>query len=88
MLIIAHSYALRCPFSPTLKVNMEQWLLLNGGFNNVKAAQAGEGGWGEKGSWEELGNMPALLATKICEKAVANFPVETWLTEQRCTRNK
>lgn len=43
MLIIAHSYALHCPFSPTLKVNMEQWLLLNGGFNNIKAAQTGEG---------------------------------------------
>lgn len=50
MLIIAHSYALHCPFSPTLKVNMEQWLLLNRGSNNIKAAQSGKGGGGRKGA--------------------------------------
>lgn len=50
MLIIAQSYALHCPFSLTLKVNMEQWLLLNRGSNNIKAGQAGKGGGGRKGA--------------------------------------
>lgn len=54
MLIIAQSYALHCPFSLTLKVNMAQWLLLNGGFNNIKAAQAKEGGGGAE---KELGGI-------------------------------
>lgn len=60
MLIIAHSYALQCPSSQILKVNVEQWLLLSGGFRNRKADQArrkGEGLWkhwvGCQESWQE-----------------------------------
>ena len=61
MLIIAHSNALHCPSSKILKVNMEQWLLLSGGFRNIKADQArkkGEGWWkhwvgARRASWQE-----------------------------------
>lgn len=60
MLIIAHSYALQCPSSQILKVNVEQWLLLSGGFKNIKADWArrkGEGQWEHwvecQESWQE-----------------------------------
>lgn len=60
MLIIAYSYALHCPSSQILKVNVEQWLLLSGGFRNIKADWArrkGEGQWKHwvecQDSWQE-----------------------------------
>lgn len=60
MLIIAYSYALHCPSFQILKVNVEQWLLLSGGFRNMKADWArrrGEGQWKHWGkcqeSWQE-----------------------------------
>lgn len=60
MLIIAYSYALHCPSSQILKVNVEQWLLLSGGFRNIKADWArrkGEGQWKHwvecQESWQE-----------------------------------
>lgn len=51
MLIIAHSYALHCLSSQILKVNVEQWLLLSGGFRNIKADQARRKGEGWQKHW-------------------------------------
>lgn len=53
MLITAYSYALRCPFPQILKVNVEQWLLLSGGFRNIKAEWARRKGEGQLKCWVE-----------------------------------
>lgn len=53
MLIIAHSYALHCPSSHILKVNLEQWLLLSGGFRYIKAGWARRKGEGQYEHWVE-----------------------------------
>lgn len=53
MLIIAYSYALHCPSSQILKVNVEQWLLLSRGFRNIKADWARRKGEGQWKSWVE-----------------------------------